>query len=74
MTHKASANLLRLGYNKLWPNKWCNDINYSDILIEDFRLRFLVKNFFYMKNVSILEVKVSRLPGETFLIVTGVVS
>ena len=74
MTHKASANLLRLGYNKLWPNKWCNDINYSDILIEDFRLRFIVKNFFYIKNVSILEIKISRLPGETFLIITGVVS
>ena len=74
MTHKASANLLRLGYNRLWPNKWCNDINYSDILIEDFRLRFLIKNFFYMKNISILEVKISRLPGETFLVITGVIS
>jgi len=67
MGHKVNPIGLRLGINKSWDAKWFANREYKDYLLEDIKLRGLVKEKYH--HAGIPRIEVERLPGRVRVIV-----
>lgn len=74
MTHLISPNLLRLHYSRLWSNKWCNDLNFSHLVVEDLRIKYMTVDFLKTLPIKVFNVKIIRTPKKIFLIVQGMIN
>ena len=74
MTHLISPNLLRIHYSRLWNNKWCNDLNFSHLIVEDLRLKYLVFDFFKTLPINVFDIKIIRASKKIFLITYGMIN
>jgi len=58
MGQKVSPHGLRIGIIKDWDTKWyANDKNFSDLLIEDVKIRKHIKNKLYLAGISRIEIE-----------------
>lgn len=73
MTHKASPNLLRVKFSRLWKHVWCNDINHSTLMLEDIRLKLLIRKFFKMIFFKLLDINIIRLPNFISIRLVGII-
>lgn len=69
MSHKITANLLRLNYSRLWPNTWCNNYLYGETLIQDLRVSHLVKAALKKTSFRFWGVRISRTRGRVFVFI-----
>lgn len=69
MSHKITANLLRLNYSRLWPNTWCNNYLYGETLIQDLRISQLIKAAIKKTSFRFWGVRVSRTKGRVFVFI-----
>lgn len=67
MGHKVNPIGLRLGINRSWDTKWFATREYKDYLLEDIRIRELVKEKYY--HAGIPRIEIERLPGRVRVIV-----
>lgn len=74
MTHLINPNLLRIHYSRLWSNKWCNDLNFSHLVVEDLRMRYLAIDFFKTLPINVFDIKIIRVSKKIFLIVHGMIN
>ena len=67
MGQKSNPIGLRLGINRSWDSNWFRQKDYADVLIEDLRIRQLIKGrIFYNKmysRVEISDIIIKRFPG-----------
>jgi len=58
MGQKVNPHGLRVGIIKDWDTKWyANDKNFSDLLIEDVKLRKYIKKKLYISGISRIEIE-----------------
>lgn len=67
MGHKVNPIGLRLGINRSWDTKWFATREYKDYLLEDIKIRELVKEKYY--HAGIPRIEIERLPGRVRVIV-----
>ncbi len=58
MGQKVNPHGLRIGIIKDWDTKWyANDKNFSEFLVEDFKIRKFIKNKLYAAGISRIEIE-----------------
>ena len=58
MGQKVNPHGLRIGIIKDWDTKWyANDKNFSDFLVEDFKIRKFIKKKLYVAGISRVEIE-----------------
>jgi len=58
MGQKVNPHGLRIGIIKDWDTKWyANDKNFSEYLVEDFKIRKFIKNKLYSAGISRIEIE-----------------
>ena len=58
MGQKVHPNGLRVGVIKDWNSKWyADDKNFSDYLVEDYKIRKFVKNKLFVSGISKIEIE-----------------
>ncbi|GAE89595.1 30S ribosomal protein S3 [Acetivibrio straminisolvens] len=58
MGQKVNPHGLRIGIIKDWDTKWyANDKNFSEFLVEDFKIRKFIKNKLYSAGISRIEIE-----------------
>lgn len=67
MGHKVNPIGLRIGINRSWDARWFATKEYKDYLLEDIKVRRLVKERYY--HAGIPRVEIERLPGRVRVIV-----
>lgn len=58
MGQKVNPKVIRLGPVYNWSSRWFDDINYKDVLLEDFRLREALNQ--RLKNAGISDIEIER--------------
>ena len=69
MSHKITANLLRLNYSRLWPNTWCNNYLYGETLLQDLRINQLIKAAIKKTPFRLWGFRISRVKGSVFVFI-----
>ena len=68
MGQKVNPHGFRVGINKDWNSKWyANKKEFSNFLVEDYKIREFVKSKLYLAKISHIEIE--RTPNETRIIV-----
>lgn len=67
MGHKVNPIGLRLGINRTWDARWFATREYKDYLLEDLKLRNIVKEKYY--HAGIPKIEIERLPGRVRVII-----
>lgn len=63
MGQKVNPTGLRLGINKTWSSRWyAGPREYADLLLEDLKIRAMIKDIPECKNADIAEVEIIRHP------------
>lgn len=58
MGQKVNPHGLRIGIIKDWDSKWyANDKNFSELLVEDFKIRKFIKKKLYISGISRIEIE-----------------
>ena len=58
MGQKVNPHGLRIGIIKDWDTKWyANDRDFSDFLVEDYKIRKFIKKKLYTSGISRIELK-----------------
>lgn len=57
MGQKVNPHGLRVGVIKDWDSRWYSDKNFSDYLLEDYKLRKFIKNKLYSAGISKIEIE-----------------
>ena len=57
MGQKVNPVGLRLGIVKTWESRWYADKNYSDYILEDYKIRRFIKDKLYHAGVSRIEIE-----------------
>lgn len=70
MGQKVSPIGLRLGINKTWQSRWYADFrNYADYVLEDLKIRDMVKSLPECQNAEIAEIEIVRHPQRVTIVV-----
>ncbi len=68
MGQKVNPHGFRVGINKDWNSRWyANKKDFSDFLVEDYKIRQLIKSKLYLAKISHIEIE--RTPNETRVII-----
>ena len=70
MGQKVSPIGLRLGINKTWQSRWYADFrNYADYVLEDLKIRDMVKSLPECQNAEIAEIEIVRHPQRVTIVI-----
>ena len=70
MGQKVSPIGLRLGINKTWQSRWYADFrNYADFVLEDLKIREMVKSLPECQNAEIAEIEIVRHPQRVTIVI-----
>lgn len=70
MGQKVSPIGLRLGINKTWQSRWYADFrNYADYVLEDLKIRAMVKALPECQNAEIAEIEIIRHPQRVTIVI-----
>ncbi len=68
MGQKVNPHGFRVGINKDWDSRWyASKKDFSDFLVEDYKMRELIKSKLYLARISHIEIE--RTPNETRVII-----
>ena len=70
MGQKVNPIGLRLGINKTWQSRWyANPREYADLVIEDMKIRNMVKALPECQNADIAEIEIVRHPQRVTIVI-----
>lgn len=67
MGQKVNPHGLRVGINKDWDSRWYAEKDFSDMLVEDYKIREFLKN--KLKKAGIAKIEIERKSGKVDIII-----
>lgn len=68
MAQKASSTSLRIGFFDLWKSHWFGDIEYNQLLAQDYKVRIFLEEIFISSQLPTSELILKRKVGNRMFV------